>query len=682
VSSPPRDLAGLLFGRRLRTDEQDAQKISALAGIPVLGLDALSSAAYGPEALLTVLLPLGAAAIGYLAPISAIIIAILLAVFFSYRQTIAAYPNGGGSYTVAKENLGPHAGLLAAAALSLDYILNVAVAIAAGVGQIVSAIPRLLPFTLPLCLVILVALTIVNLRGIREAGLVFMLPTYLFVGTLAVVILIGVAQVALAHGHPIPRVPPPSPVASTAAVSLWLLSRAFASGTTAMTGVEAVSNGVPLFTEPTIKNAQRSLTAIIGILVVLLAGVAYVCIAYGITATAPGATGYDSVLSMMTGAVVGRGWFYFLTMVSVVCVLCLSANTSFADFPRLSRLLALDHYLPLGFAHLGRRLVYSLGVVVLAVFAGILLIVFGGITDALIPLFAVGALLAFTSSQWGMVAHWRRVGGPGARRSLVINGVGAVATSVTLLVVIVCKFTEGAWITAVAIPTLYAIFLGIRSRQERVARELGEEQPDWGPLPIHEAKPPVVIVPITRLDWVSRKALSFAVTISPDVEAVLVQTDDSDTGVDRVEALRAAWGELVHDPCQTCGLEPIKLVTLKSEFREFIPPILRHVRAAAHRHHDRYIAVVVPEVVKRRWYDILLSGHRPTILKSLLRIHGGPRVIIVDAPWHLRQNNRRVDPRRAERRDAGRDQGDANEQSRGTEERGGIVGTHPEEESS
>ena len=253
-----KDLSTLLFGRPLRTDEQEAQKISALRGIPVLGLDALSSAAYGPEAALTVLIPLGAAATGYLAPISAIIIVILLAVFFSYRQTIAAYPNGGGSYTVAKENLGPHAGLLAAAALSLDYILNVAVAIAAGVGQVVSAIPAVLPFTLPLCLAILLLLTIVNLRGIREAGLIFMLPTYLFVGTLAIVVVIGIF-------HPTPHVHPPVPVASTATVSLWLLARAFASGTTAMTGVEAVSNGVPLFREPTIRSAQRSLTAIIGI---------------------------------------------------------------------------------------------------------------------------------------------------------------------------------------------------------------------------------------------------------------------------------------------------------------------------------------------------------------------------------------------------------------------------------
>jgi amino acid transporter len=637
---------GLLFGRPLRTDEQDAQRISALRGVPVLGLDALSSAAYGPEAALTVLIPLGGAATGFLAPLSAVIIAILLAVFFSYRQTISAYPNGGGSYTVASENLGPRAGLIAAAALSIDYVLNVAVAIASGVGQIVSVMPSLLRFTLPMCLAILVVLTIVNLRGVREAGLVFLLPTWLFVGTLALVIVLGMVQAALAHGHPVAHVHPPAPVAGTAAVSLWLLARAFASGTTAMTGVEAVSNGVPLFREPTVRNAQRSLTAIIGLLVLLLAGVAYVCSAYHIVATPPGATGYESVLSQMTGAVVGRGPFYYLTMAAVVLVLCLSANTSFADYPRLTRLLALDHYLPLGFAHLGRRLVYSLGIIVLAVLAGLLLVVFGGITDALIPLFAVGALLAFAASQWGMVAHWRRVGGRGAGRSAVVNGIGAVATTITVLVVLVCKFTEGAWITAVAIPTLYAIFVGIRQRHERLAHELREEAPDWGPLLIHETKPPIVIVPMTRLDWVARKALSFAVSISPDVEAVLVETDDAGADRKRIEELQASWNDLVHDPCRAGGHAGITLVTLRSEYREVFPPLLEHVRRLEGQHPDRYVAVVVPEVVKRRWYDILLSGHRPTILKSLLRIHGGPRVIIVDAPWRLRADHRRR--RRAE----------------------------------
>jgi hypothetical protein len=287
--------------------------------------------------------------------------------------------------------------------------------------------------------------------------------------------------------------------------------------------------------------------------------------------------------------------------------------------------------------------------------------------------------LAFAASQWGMVGHWRRVGGPGARRFMAVNGVGAIATSVTLLVVIVCKFTEGAWITAVAIPTLYFIFVAIRARYERVAHELAEGQHDWGPLLVHDAKPPIVIVPITRLDWVSRKALSFAVTISPNVEAVLVQTDDSDAGSERIEALRSSWGDLVHDPCRHCGHPPIELITLRSEYREILPPLLHHVRNAAHRHHDRYIAVVVPEVIKSRWYDIVLSGHRPSILKSQLRLHGGPRVIVVDAPWHLRQHDHRVDPGRADGGHAGGHERGGGEHQRRADEDRGIVRTDAEE---
>jgi amino acid transporter len=282
-------------------------------------------------------------------------------VYLSYRQTIEAYPGGGGSYTVASQNLGPYPGLLAASALSLDYILNVAVGISAGVGAVVSAIPSLLRYTLPLSLAILVLLTVVNLRGIRESGLVFLLPTYLFVGTLILVVALGLVRTILTHGHPVPVTPPPIPGPPTAAVTTWLLVRSFASGTTAMTGVEAVSNGVPLFRDPSVRTANRTLTAIVALLVILLAGIAYLCPAYNIAATAPDTEGYQSVLSQLAGAVVGKGVLYFVTMTSVVTVLCLSANTSFADFPRLGRVLALDRYLPLQFAHPGRRLVYTTG---------------------------------------------------------------------------------------------------------------------------------------------------------------------------------------------------------------------------------------------------------------------------------------------------------------------------------
>src|SRR5579883_7055 len=294
-----------LLGRPLSTLEEEKQRIGLLAGIPVLGLDALSSAAYGPEAALTLLLPLGALGLRYVGPITALIVLILLIVYFSYRQTIAAYPGGGGSYTVAKENLGQRAALVAGAALAIDYVLNVAVGISAGVGALVSAVPFLLPHTLALCLAILVLLTLVNLRGVRESGVAFMLPTYGFVATLFLVIAIGLIKTVFSHGHPSPVVAPPSLPQASRAVGLWILLRAFASGCTAMTGVEAVSNGVPLFRKPTVPTAQRTLTAIIAILVVLLAGIALLARAYGIVATEPGQAGYHSVLSMLVGAVTG-----------------------------------------------------------------------------------------------------------------------------------------------------------------------------------------------------------------------------------------------------------------------------------------------------------------------------------------------------------------------------------------
>ena len=416
ASEARRSLRDILFGRPLASHEEGEQRVGPVAGIPMLGLDALSSAAYGPEAAMTLLIPLGAAGLGYVGPISGVIIVLLLIVFLSYRQTITAYPTGGGSYTVARQNLGLFPGLLAAAALLLDYVLVVAVGISAGVGALVSAVPSLQPHTLALCLAILALIAIVNLRGVRESGAAFVVPTYLFVVCLFAVIAIGVIKAWLAHGHPVPVVAPPPVAGATAAAGAWIVLRAFASGCTAMTGVEAVSNGVTAFREPAVGNAKRTLSAIIGILVVLLAGIAYLARVYHVGATEPGVAGYQSVLSQLVAAVVGTGLFYYLCIGSILMVLALSANTGFADFPRLCRLIAQDGFLPRVFASSGRRLVYSLGIYVLTGLSAFLLVIFGGITDRLIPLFAVGAFLAFTLSQAGMVGHWRTAGGPGGRR--------------------------------------------------------------------------------------------------------------------------------------------------------------------------------------------------------------------------------------------------------------------------
>jgi amino acid transporter len=409
------EIADLLLGKPLATEDEKAERIGAVKGIPIFGLDALSSAAYGPEAALTLLIPLGMAGVAYILPITAAIVVLLSIVYFSYRQTMQAYPLGGGSYTVATENLGTGAGLLAAAALMIDYVLTVAVGISAGVGALVSAVPSLHHHTLTMCLGILLVLAVVNLRGVQETGGIFMIPTYVFIACLLGMIAVGVAKVLLAGGHPVPVVPPPKLSGATEAMGVWLMLRAFSSGCTAMTGVEAVSNGVMAFREPTYKYAQKTLTIIIGILMIMLLGIAYLAPAYGVAATPPDGPGYESVLSQLLGAITGKGVFYWISIGSILLVLSLSANTAFADFPRLARAIAQNGFLPHSLALRGRRLVFSQGVYALAILAGVLLTIFGGVTDRLIPLYAVGAFLAFTLSQAGMVIHWRKAGGPGAR---------------------------------------------------------------------------------------------------------------------------------------------------------------------------------------------------------------------------------------------------------------------------
>src|SRR5271167_3428890 len=382
------------------------------------------------------------AGVAYILPITAAIVVLLGIVYFSYRQTMQAYPYGGGSYTVASENLGTGAGLLAAAALMIDYVLTAAVGISAGVGALISAAPSLQPHTLSLCLGILALLTLVNMRGVHDTGVVFMIPTYLFLITLLVVIFAGGWQIVATGGHPHPVTPLPAPPPKIEMLSLWLLLKVFSSGCTAMTGVEAVSNGVMAFRDDARKNAKTTLTIIIALLCILLAGIALLCRAYGVAATDPEGSHYESVLSMLTRAVMGHGWFYYVTIGSVLLVLALSANTAFADFPRLTRAIALDDYMPHVFLLRGRRLLYSWGIYVLVGLTAILLIVFGGVTDRLIPLFAIGAFMAFTLSQAGMVMHWKRQGGKPLR--MAVNGLGAIATGITTLVVLVAKFVDGA----------------------------------------------------------------------------------------------------------------------------------------------------------------------------------------------------------------------------------------------
>jgi amino acid transporter len=618
-------LTDLLLGKPVASSADRKERIGWLEGIPVFGLDALSSAAYGPEAALTVLLPLGIAGLAYVVPLTAAIVALLVIVYFSYRQTIAAYPGGGGSYIVAKENLGVGLGLLAASALLIDYLLNVAVGISAGVGALVSAIPRLQPHTLGVCLFILAVLTIVNLRGVREPGVLFMIPTLLFVGCLLSVLGWGVYQTWTSGGHPHPAVPPPPLQPPQTALSLWLLIRAFASGCTAMTGVEAVSNGTPAFREPTVANARRTLSAIITILIVLLAGVAYLARSYRIGATPPGRPGYQSVLSQITAAVAGRSTFYSVTNAAILMVLCLSANTSFADFPRLCRAVAIDSYLPHSFANRGRRLVYSEGICVLALLSGGLLVLFGGVTDRLIPLFAVGAFLAFTLSQAGMVMHWKRNAGRGARASMLINGLGALSTGTTVLVVVAAKFREGAWVVVVLVPAMLALMRGVHNHYEWVARQTA---PEPGFL-AHRPRAPFVVVPVETWNSVSQKALRFALTLTTDVQVVHVEYEED------ASTLIRDWHTEVEQPARARGLQPPELVVVRSPYRFVIQPILNHVLALEKGHPDRIIAVVIPEVVERSWYYHFLHNQRGKLLAALLLLRGDRRIVIVNVPWYL-----------------------------------------------
>jgi amino acid transporter len=623
-------LADWLFGRTLASDEEGEQRVGVLAAIPMLGLDALGSAAYGPEAALTLLIPLGAAGLGYIGPITALIIALLLVVYFSYRQTIEAYPLGGGSYTVAKENLGTTAGLLAAAALMLDYVLTVAVGISAGVGALISAVPALHAYTLWLCLGILALITLVNLRGVRESGLAFVVPTYLFVVSLLGVLALGTVKAVLAGGRPTPvDVPPPLPaeaLAAPAAASWWLLMRSFASGCTAMTGVEAVSNGMSAFREPAVPHARRTLTAIILLLAVLLAGIAYLCWAYGIEARDENKPSYDSILSQLTAAVAGRGPFYYVTIAAVLSVLALSANTGFADFPRLCRVIAMDGFLPHSFAHRGRRLVYSRGILVLAALSAGLLIGFGGITDHLIPLFAIGAFLAFTMSQAGMVAHWRKVGGPHAKKSMVINAAGAACTAVTLVVVLVSKFVDGAWVMMLLIPALLALFVGVRSHYRAVAREVSSCEP----LDAKALEPPVALLPIRGWSGITRKALRFALKISPVVYALHV-ADDEHT----MAELEDTWEQRVREPAAAAGVAPPKLVVIYSPYRKIYGPLKQVVSDIQRAHPGRDLAVIVPELVATRWYHYLLHNQTAMVIKAYLLFSGFRRVVVVNVPWYL-----------------------------------------------
>jgi len=412
----------------------------------------------------------------------------------------------------------------------------------------------------------------------------------------------------------------------TEAVSYWLLLKVFASGCTALTGVEAVSNGVKAFREPAVKNAQRTLTVIIFILALLLVGISYLVKVYGIAATDPGQPGYQSLLSMLIAAVFGKGFFYYMTIASILFVLSLSANTAFADFPRLCRAIAQNNYLPHAFGYRGRRLVYTYGIVVLAVLCGGLLILFGGVTDRLIPLYAVGAFLAFTLSQSGMVMHWRKNRGPHWRKSALVNGLGALVTGITVVVVLVAKFVEGAWITLLFIPLTIIFFIVVR-RHYHFVKTLTTCK-----VPVDAAsfsQQPIAVIPIDRWSNITRQGIEFAARLSQEVIALHVDPTEQS------ELLQEDWERYVEQPFRTAGREPPKLLLLPSPYRFIIIPIVQFILGLSREHPDRSIIVVIPELVEDRWYEYFLHNQRGRLLEWALLVQGNERIFTVSAPWYV-----------------------------------------------
>jgi amino acid transporter len=617
--------ADSLFGRPLATSEERAEHIGVAAGIPIFGLDALTSAAYGPETALALLIPLGLAGIQHLLPIVTAILILLVIVFLSYRQTISAYPAGGGSYTVAKENLGIGAGLVAAAALMIDYILTAAVGISAGVEAVVSDQPWLHPHRLALCLVILAVLALVNMRGTKETGAAFIVPTFLFVGSLLIAVGVGVFRTLASGGHPVPVAALPAPMPATVSyLSVWLLLKAFSNGCAAMTGVEAVSNGVMAFREPRAKNAQSALTVIIATLIVLLYGTAWLAKKYQIMAMDPSQHGYQSLLSLIVTALFGRGWFYHFTMWSVFLALALSANTAFAGFPRLARTIAINDYLPHVLIIRGRRLLFSYGIYALAAMTFLILVMFRGETDRLISLYAIGAFLAFTLSQAGMVMHWKRDTEVRKGRWLLmlVNGTGAAATGVTTIIVLIAKFTSGAWVTALLIPILIWLMVAVKQHYVRVKVIV-----KMGRLNLSNLQKPIIVIPMARWDRMTEKALRFGVLLSPDIRVINVDEGN--------ESLQTIWDDNVLGPIREKGIPEPELITLHSSVRAVISPLMEYIFELEQQNPDRKITVLLPELVVNHWWENLLHNQRVQLLKLLLLLRGKQRIIVANIPWYL-----------------------------------------------
>jgi amino acid transporter len=626
---PPRSVRTWLLGRPLSTADAAHQTIPKRVGLAVFASDALSSTAYATQEILVVLAAAGAAAFSLAFPISIAIVVLLAIVTISYEQTIHAYPGGGGAYIVARDNLGELPAQIAAAALLTDYILTVAVSVSSGVAQITSAFPNLYHVRVEIAVGLVLLVMLVNLRGVKESGAVFAVPTYFFLALMMMTVGFGLVRTLTGTLGVVQNPPPMGNIETLQAVGLFLILHAFANGTTALTGVEAISNGITAFKEPKSRNAGITLIWMSAILGTLFLGITFLSTKIG---AVPSET--ETVISQLARTVFdGQGLIYLLIIASTTLILIMAANTSFADFPRLSALVAADGFLPRQLTFKGSRLVFSRGIVALALIASLLIIIFGASVTGLIPLYAIGVFLSFTLSQSGMARRWHKSGqlAPGQaiheagstvthdarwRVKMAVNGLGAVATAVVMLVFAVTKFRDGAWIILVLIPLLVGMFLVIHRHYKDLAARLSLEDFQTPPLVARQR----VIMPISGVHRGTLTALRYARTLSKDITVVHVSVDAADA--EKVRRKWEFWGE------------GVRLVILESPYRLLVEPLLQYIdKVDAQRQPNEIITVVVPEFVPRhRWQHLL---HTQAAIMLRLALRSKPGIIVMDVPYQL-----------------------------------------------
>jgi amino acid transporter len=587
-----------LVGPPLRARDVSREQITPAEGLPALSLDALTSVAYGPEAIIAVLAVAGAGALHLVLPVTVVIVVLLAILVFSYCQVIDAYPGGGGAYAVSRANFGPRGSLLAAAALIVDYTLTVAVSIAAGVASLTSAFPSLTSETVPICLGILAVVTLLNLRGLADAARAFLLPTMLFIAGLLVIIVIGLIHPLALHA------PQPGrsllPAHAVEAVSVLLLLKAFSAGCSALTGVEAIANGVPLFKQPRVARAKQTELMLGGILGAMLLGLAVLADRWHI-----GPRSGQTVLSQIMATAIGRHWAYYGMSLTITVVLALAANTSFGGLPVLASLVARDDYLPRRFALRDDRQVFGSGIWLLAIISAVLLIAVDGSTLRLIPLFAIGVFTGFTLAQAGMVVHWRRSRRRGWQQRAAVNGLGAAATASATVVFLVTKFTDGAWVVVLAIPALIVLFTRIHHYYQQVGRQLG-----FGEIPgPPQAKPVLVVVPVAGVSRLTRHAISEALSISAHVIAVTVVTADPDQSTLHADSVRHQWDRW--NP-------GVPLRVLHTQYASMAGPIVAFIDKLRQQH-DQQIIVLIPVVHPDHLRDRPLHNQIDLVLTRALR---------------------------------------------------------------